>query len=611
MATSASQFGITWTFDADYTVGQYANGDYYVVAPSGLGITAISPAPSRAVVSSATVSVSQGSPATVSWTAHGVSASQPVRFTTTGTLPAPLVAGRTYYTLSAGRTADSFRISASLNGAAINTTTAGSGVHTCEYVRDTNGSMVNPSAAPFASIGFDSTMNLSYRHELNVARPNDAELSAGNPLVLAAGSSLISSISVDTAFARPQITTAAVLTVVSAAPAAGAFRPPYCGTDKTHRWNKSGLNYSALPSLAPTASAPTLASQEAGFQRPWIEIDTQYSGRETHPSGNQPFYGRDMGLLLGPAMLSLCCNYSNAAKETLLVRLVQYGIDIYGAAVTGGNWQANGGHDLGRKAPLLLAALVLGDASMLAYADKEQHFIFQEDQQTWYVNAGDVGRAVNDQTSIGRPRYTYTAEMVGNPEWGITHWLDPWNDGSNWGVIYRGVCNGPFVWHALVMQLISGARAAWNWQVFFDYCDRAVAVDGLTAYDAWLREMWTAYRSLGGPVWTQGDPPPTSPPSITTQPTGGRYAVGQTLTLTVAASNSPTYQWRKDGAIVTGATSATLNLGTLTQAASGAYDCVVTNAGGSATSAAAVVEVIAVLNTPRPLKARNRRRWIG
>jgi len=28
-----SQFGITWTFDKDYTVGQFANGDYWVVGP--------------------------------------------------------------------------------------------------------------------------------------------------------------------------------------------------------------------------------------------------------------------------------------------------------------------------------------------------------------------------------------------------------------------------------------------------------------------------------------------------------------------------------------------------------------------------------------------------
>ena len=40
-ATSVSQWGITWTFDGDYTTGQYANGDYWVVGP--VNITAITP----------------------------------------------------------------------------------------------------------------------------------------------------------------------------------------------------------------------------------------------------------------------------------------------------------------------------------------------------------------------------------------------------------------------------------------------------------------------------------------------------------------------------------------------------------------------------------------
>ena len=42
--TSVTKNSITWTFDADYEVGQFANGDWYVVAPGGVQITSISPA---------------------------------------------------------------------------------------------------------------------------------------------------------------------------------------------------------------------------------------------------------------------------------------------------------------------------------------------------------------------------------------------------------------------------------------------------------------------------------------------------------------------------------------------------------------------------------------
>ncbi len=41
-ASSVSQYGITWTFDRAYPVGQFANGDYWVVGP--VSITGMSPA---------------------------------------------------------------------------------------------------------------------------------------------------------------------------------------------------------------------------------------------------------------------------------------------------------------------------------------------------------------------------------------------------------------------------------------------------------------------------------------------------------------------------------------------------------------------------------------
>lgn len=41
-ATSINQYGITWNFNANYTTGQFVNGDYWVVGP--VTITSISPA---------------------------------------------------------------------------------------------------------------------------------------------------------------------------------------------------------------------------------------------------------------------------------------------------------------------------------------------------------------------------------------------------------------------------------------------------------------------------------------------------------------------------------------------------------------------------------------
>jgi len=42
-ATQVSQFGITWKFDKNYTVGQFCNGDYYVIGSPNVTIIAIEP----------------------------------------------------------------------------------------------------------------------------------------------------------------------------------------------------------------------------------------------------------------------------------------------------------------------------------------------------------------------------------------------------------------------------------------------------------------------------------------------------------------------------------------------------------------------------------------
>lgn len=88
-------------------------------------------------------------------------------------------------------------------------------------------------------------------------------------------------------------------------------------------------------------------------------------------------------------------------------------------------------------------------------------------------------------------------------------------------------------------------------------------------------------------------PSAPQPPAITTQPVATGGILGGTATFTVAASGTGnTYQWRKDGANITGATSATLTLTNLTAASAGNYSVVVTNAQGSATSNNAALTLV-------------------
>lgn len=84
----------------------------------------------------ATITVTVATPAVVSWTGHGFSATDKILFRTTGALPTGLVAETVYYVIAGGLTADEFEVSATEGGAAINTTGTQSGVHTGVSVLD-------------------------------------------------------------------------------------------------------------------------------------------------------------------------------------------------------------------------------------------------------------------------------------------------------------------------------------------------------------------------------------------------------------------------------------------------------------------------------------------
>jgi len=431
-ATSIAQYGITWTFAADMTTGQFANGDYWVVGP--VTITNITPA-------------------------------------------STLVSGRTM-----------------------------------------NGSMVNPTSGLTVSQGFDSTMTANkFSAALNAARPGGSDLSAGNPLVLPTGSSLISTISHSTAGQRPQLTDAAVLTVLAAPPPANAFRPPYCGTNKAIIATEADIDYSKVASLAKPSSTPNLTTVANYFTRPWIEIVTEYGGREMHPSNNQPDYGRDLSTRLEMGLLSLQLDYTNAQKRNLMVRLVQYGIDVYGSATTGGFWRESGGHNQGRKMPLLLAATVLNNSAIKAYGDAKTKFIFQEDRQTFYVDLATVNVTNSikwDPDPRGGNPTPYLLSDIGLADWGINHVRNPPNDNKEWAATYRAVASSSMFGHALTAHIM-GLRETWNWPPFFSYMDRyweneKSTKPGTNTPSQFERDMWNAYRGTTVvPV-----PPPPPPPAI-------------------------------------------------------------------------------------------------
>jgi hypothetical protein len=103
------------------------------------------------------------------------------------------------------------------------------------------------------------------------------------------------------------------------------------------------------------------------------------------------------------------------------------------------------------------------------------------------------------------------------------------------------------------------------------------------------------FAGCGGAGSTSGsDAGQASAVTISTQPASQTVAAGQTATFIVAATGAPplTYQWQKNGAAISGATSASYTTPATTSADNGAqFVVVVTNAMGSVSSSAATLTI--------------------
>jgi len=82
-------------------------------------------------------------------------------------------------------------------------------------------------------------------------------------------------------------------------------------------------------------------------------------------------------------------------------------------------------------------------------------------------------------------------------------------------------------------------------------------------------------------------------PTITKQPVGQTAYVGQTASFSVEVSGTApfTYQWKRGGYAIAGATSSTLSVANVTNSDSGSYTVTITNTTGSVTSTAVALNV--------------------
>ncbi len=310
------------------------------------------------------------------------------------------------------------------------------------------------------------------------------------------------------------IRTAAVLTCVSEPQSADAFRPAFC--DRRQRiYMARHLRRELLPTAAAPANTPDIRLYTRFTQRPWV--GTGFFGFE-EPVENMPQYGLEYGRVVGIAALLLCTDLEAQRKEPLLLNLVQIGIDLGGMIRAGHpGWTGWGGHGSGRKLPIVLAGLLLGDGELANVNRSFPKVSFGEDEQTAYgpcwtgatvVFTGHSG--IDAATGAGRSR---------GSGWGPYEHTPPseWKEGQRTSESYRRCCTSVgWVAQALALRLM-GAEEAWAHDAFFDYVDRWMYEDDSEfvkaiaqatghdhdkswarqgqAWDAFVNDMWADHRT--------------------------------------------------------------------------------------------------------------------
>lgn len=355
-----------------------------------------------------------------------------------------------------------------------------------------SGSMIDPN--PASGQGFTSNLSvfaLRYDATKNVA--------LNLPKTLDGGQTLVSSITQNVE--KRYMIRMCALTVVASTPAEGSFRPPVYGkADKRVRWTVKDMQLGFLPSFPVPTSAPTDSEIRTYLPPlPWVElVDSWYGGQMTPyeniagTKGGDGFpstYGREIANKWGRVGLWLCLAKADADKRAAAIATIQAGIDIWGFVKAGGGYYPDGGHRCGRKFPVVFAAAALREPELITLAGNPD--IFQEDAQTFIVQASDVGRKVD------APKVTYSQEHVGLPEWGIRHRFEPNKDDSSWtnGNPYRHVVWPHMIGPTLAIELM-GKRDIWNHPPIFLYNERYVKLSGLGSFFGF---MWNNYRKPAAP----------------------------------------------------------------------------------------------------------------
>ncbi len=412
------------------------------------------------------------------------------------------------------------------------------------------GIMINPRMSQ--EQGYDSRIN-GYSSSLAVTVPFTAH--PGDSVVFT------TSLKEEGGNEGTYLADAAVITIVDAPLTADKFRPPYTrptrvttGSSDPLIFSTSDINWDLLLSLTKPASTPPLAETERLVERVWLDHweKGSFLSSRIHPLNNMRDYGRDIAADESEVVMQLMLDYSQEEKTKLLISMIQVGIDFYGNALDGGVWHADGGHNSGRKFPIMFAGLMLDNNDMINISRGGEitndslgvtayRYRFAEDGQTYYyddpylplfanrlTNEHDSGPATGNVVAVRNTPGWIDIRNSGPGDtalWRISEWfnggsyvaehehldIDDWqdyaggNDSHPKSDSYRRCCTAKaWIGYGLALNLMgSGARSAWGHDAFFDYIYRFMEEDDSLAATAFEARYSTPYGASQGSSLSQ------------------------------------------------------------------------------------------------------------
>ncbi|HEU5080686.1 MAG TPA: immunoglobulin domain-containing protein [Opitutaceae bacterium] len=360
---------------------------------------------------------------------------------------------------------------------------------------------------------------------------------------------------VNAAAVAPSITTQPVAKSVTAGQSA-SFSVVAAGTGPlTYQWRKNGVNISGTNS-----STFSIASTNTGNAGSYSVVVSNSAGSVTSNAVN---------LTVAPVVVPPSIILQPTAQSVTAGQAASFSVTATGSATLTYQWRRNGVNVSGAtSATLNLANVSNAQAGTYSVVVSNSAGSVTSTNVTLTVNAAPVGPSITTQPLASSVTAGQTASFSVTATGSATLKYQWAKDGNN----------------------ISGATSS-------------VYTIAVTATGDSGNYSVTVSNSVGSVTSTAvrlNVAAALIPPSITAQPTAQSITVGQAASFTVSAIGSPTisYQWKKNGTNVSGATSATFTISNAAQNDSANYTVVVTNGAGSVTSVPASLLVNAIVVAP-------------